>query len=648
MVNHTQDRTSTYMQALLEINTPTNTLSSLQLYYDTIEFHIRGLAALGKTEESYGTVLVPIILGKLPSDVCRNLAREHVNAEWTISQVKEAILKEISILECGLPSSKGGVFDIYNSAITTTLHASTNGHQLQLPHQGNNTKTCVFCNFSACCDVVGDAQQRLDIVKKGKHCFNCLGHHIVSQCPSKLCCKICRQKHHTSLCGAEFSKPTEAATTPPNHHTTQTNKIGTTEAPAINPTIVTAAIIPPKPVTKLPANPTCLLKTAVAQVNVDGVQAEANILFDEGAQRSFMSKKLAKTMRISPHTIHESVNISAFGAELSSTAHLGVTTVNVEALTGEQIPISILVVPVIAIPLHNAYHHHLRHMSYLQGLRLANPVTRSGNFDISLLIGADYYWQFVADHIVCGEDPTAMQSKLGYLLSGPLTTPITSQVHANTLHIASTPTDGDTTTEFWSVDSTGVTQQQSQESETDFLKQYQRSCIKRDSDGAYCVKFPWKQDHPPLPSNYTICKNITHSLIRRLSQDPDLLHIYGKIITEQEDKGFIEKVTDSEFTKNAHYVPHHPVRKASSTTPIRIVYNCSCHPSTHPSLNDCLMTGPSFLTDLCAILLCFRLYTSGISTDLEKAFLHVRLDEGDHDYTHFCGYRHQQTHTVNL
>lgn len=68
-------------------------------------------------------------------------------------------------------------------------------------------------------------------------------------------------------------------------------------------------------------------------------------------------------------------------------------------------------------------------MTYLQGLRLANPVTRSGNFEISLLIGADYYWQFVGDHIVCGEGPTALQSKLGYLLSGSLATPISPSVH---------------------------------------------------------------------------------------------------------------------------------------------------------------------------------------------------------------------------
>ena len=167
------------------------------------------------------------------------------------------------------------------------------------PHQGNNKDTCVFCkglHFSAHCDVVRDAQQRLDIVKKGRYCFNCLGHQRVLQCPSKLRCKMCRQKHHTSLCGAEFSKPTEAAATPPvaaqtmtlqanKTCTTETNKTSTTETPETNLTTVAATIIPPKSVTKLPANPTCLLKTAIAQVSANEAQAEANILFDEGAQR---------------------------------------------------------------------------------------------------------------------------------------------------------------------------------------------------------------------------------------------------------------------------------------------------------------------------------------------------------------------------
>ena len=149
-----------------------------------------------------------------------------------------------------------------------------------------------------------------------------------------------------------------------------------------------------------------------------GLHVEANILFDEGAQRSFITKKLANTLRISPHTT-ENVSISAFGDELSSSTQLSVATINVVTLGGEQMPISVLVVPVIAAPLHNTYHNHLTHLKYLQGLRLANPVTKS-NFEIALLIAADYFWQFVDDHIIRGDRPTAMDSKLGYLLTGPI------------------------------------------------------------------------------------------------------------------------------------------------------------------------------------------------------------------------------------
>jgi len=47
------------------------------------------------------------------------------------------------------------------------------------------------------------------------------------------------------------------------------------------------------------------------------------------------------------------------------------------------------------------------------------------------------------------------------------------------------------------------------------------------------------------------------------------------------------------------------------------------------------MVGPQFLNDLCSILLRFSTHTYGISTDIEKAFLHVNLDEADGDFTRF-------------
>ena len=121
----------------------------------------------------------------------------------------------------------------------------------------------------------------------------------------------------------------------------------------------------------------------------------------------------------------------------------------------------------------------------------------------------------------------------------------------------------------------------------------------------------------------------------QLAKTPELLHLYGKILSDQEKKWFIEKVNDFK-THLAHYIPHRLIRKDSDTTPIRIVYDCSCKQSSqHHSLNDCLHIGPPFLNHLCAILLHIRLFLHAFSADIEKAFLHVQLNESDRDCTRF-------------
>ena len=83
-----------------------------------------------------------------------------------------------------------------------------------------------------------------------------------------------------------------------------------------------------------------------------------------------------------------------------------------------------------------------------------------------------------------------------------------------------------------------------------------------------------------------------------------MLKKYSDIITDQETRGFIEKVDESKLNPyTVHYIPHHPVKKDSSTTPIRVVYDCSFRPSeNYPSLNDCLADYPPQLNDLVNIL----------------------------------------------
>ena len=92
----------------------------------------------------------------------------------------------------------------------------------------------------------------------------------------------------------------------------------------------------------------------------------------------------------------------------------------VHTLNGSRIPISVLIVLQLVAPIRNSLRACLRDIPYLQKLPLAHPVTGDENFKISILIGADYYWHFIQDNIVRGDGPTAVQSHLGYILSGPL------------------------------------------------------------------------------------------------------------------------------------------------------------------------------------------------------------------------------------
>ena len=119
------------------------------------------------------------------------------------------------------------------------------------------------------------------------------------------------------------------------------------------------------------------------------------------------------------------------------------------------------------------------------------------------------------------------------------------------------------------VSGTGVTPgQQKLNADSEFLQQYINTKISLQPDGSYSLRFPWKDIHPPLPSHYTICARRTRSMAYQLAKTPHLLEMYGAIIKEQEMRGFIEKVNNSNGHGSVHYIPHHPVRKQSSTTPL--------------------------------------------------------------------------------
>ncbi|VDH97941.1 Hypothetical predicted protein [Mytilus galloprovincialis] len=190
---------------------------------------------------------------------------------------------------------------------------------------------------------------------------------------------------------------------------------------------------------------------------------------------------------------------------------------------------------------------------------------------------------------------------------------------------------------FWKLESLGIdAKEQNDPDLAESIENYLQTSITK-KNNKYVTKLPWRENAPELPTNEDIAKRRTESVIRRLKKDPEMFRKYGEIITDQEQRGFIEKVYDeSTCTNKVHYIPHHPVKKDSVTTPIRIVYNCSCRANdSSPCLNDCLATYPPIMTDLTEILVRFRMYKYAVTADIEKAFLHIELDVDDRDVTRF-------------
>ena len=197
--------------------------------------------------------------------------------------------------------------------------------------------------------------------------------------------------------------------------------------------------------------------------------------------------------------------MAPFGADASTIQRLEVANVTIVSHTGERIPMSVLVVPKVAAALQCVASSKIRELPYLRHLTLAHPMSEDKQCDISLLIGIDYYWEIVGNDVIRGNGPTAVQSKLGYLLSGPLHLPNSYCEATNILHVnvnSHSKDNCNTIEKFWAIESTGTLPTKTKEFDA-YMNTYLYSvtCL---NDGSYMVKFPWKDDDAPLPSNFQV------------------------------------------------------------------------------------------------------------------------------------------------
>ena len=121
----------------------------------------------------------------------------------------------------------------------------------------------------------------------------------------------------------------------------------------------------------------------------------------------------------------------------------------------------------------------------------------------------------------------------------------------------------------------------------------------------------------------------------RLKQDAYFLAKYNDIFIAQKEAGVIEETPDSCEAGECHYLPGHPVvKEIKDTTKVYIVVDVSVT-NGGPTLNKYLYNGPQLTPLIFDIFLRFRTFLIAMTSDIEKAFLQISVDNGDPDYPRF-------------
>lgn len=93
------------------------------------------------------------------------------------------------------------------------------------------------------------------------------------------------------------------------------------------------------------------------------------------------------------------------------------------------------------------------------------------------------------------------------------------------------------------------------------------------------------------------------------------------------------KIAIEEVEESKYFIPHHCVlRPESSTTKLRLVFDALSKTSSGKSLNDILLIGPSFQSELFTILLRFRLPRFLFTTDMEKMYRQIWIHPKNKQY----------------
>jgi hypothetical protein len=312
---NTQQIILTHMDELLKLPTCSGERASqLRFLYDKISINVRGLEALGVNSSQYGSLLIPVVMSKLPQEVRIQIARKTTQEVWEMSPLLEVIQREVEAREI----SEGVKLTQEKPKSQTPKFPNASQFMVSGSRTGEIQIQCIYCSenhYSASCTKVTEPSDRLEILRKKGRCFVCLkSGHRSNQCSSTKSCRRCKGRHHQSICNHHAPKepvtPSRQFQPTQGHSTNQgqalTEKINTPDAHTFH-------VQESKPRRANTIGGVMLQTATATATNEDATRStKVKILFDSGSQRSYISDKLKSRLNLQPETT-ETLHLNTFG-----------------------------------------------------------------------------------------------------------------------------------------------------------------------------------------------------------------------------------------------------------------------------------------------------------------------------------------------
>ncbi|XP_068229526.1 uncharacterized protein [Palaemon carinicauda] len=465
-------------------------------------------------------------------------------------------------------------------------------------------------------------------------CFVCASNkHFSVDCEKQICGKGCRLKHHRVLCDkqqtSEPSKSTNKSANKPNNNGVQVGTLSVSDQGQ-----------KPKQRSILPTATIVLKGKGRHLVRLRG-------LLDTCAERTFIRRSALKD-----------VQYRSKGTEkIALRGYLTSKPVNEYETVSVSIPYKgrLIIMDCIVVDELPEYTKKFNVKRNLKTLCKAKICLADKDFDlpvdkqapIDMLVGVDNVYNILHPGFRKAGKLILLPTIFGYVVTGSCNAPPVQETQVTVLKLATNEEVIEATHKFdsdikndldilWNLDKVGIDCNELKEHDRKVLEDFESTIVYSEMEKQYVVALPWKSNKSRLPSNFGMALGRVKQQCAKFQKDEAYLNHYQKILKDQEDRGFIERVDKNNVVEDCHYLAHHSVQKDSATTPIRIVFDCSWRQGKNGlSLNDCLWTGPHITTDLLKVLLQFRTNNYACISDIEKAFLMVQLREEDRNYTRF-------------